>query len=322
MEGVFHVYTGLTLTESTNAVLSGEQWGLVCSLVPKLDAKQARWLSTYFDGFSKGLEQVDRDSSNTSRTITILFGSETGKANEVAEDLREQLNSAGLNANLCDMADYTVRDLATADDIFIVVSTYGEGDPPQPALTFFEFIEGRKAPKLEQSRFVVLALGDSSYEFFCEAGKRLDSRLADLGAKRLFDRVDCDVDYEQSAAISRNTVSLFLASETPISQKAVGSVPSPAIPSVLNKPTYSKRIPFPATVIENIPIAGRGSSKETRHVELSLDESGLYHEPGDALGIWPDNSPGMVKTLIAELGLVADQGINVVFGNSRVHLCL
>src|SRR3546814_17333141 len=92
------------------------------------------------------------------------------------------------------------RSLGQGQDLLVIVSTYGEGDPPRPATGFFEFVEGRKAPKLDGVRFAVLALGDSTYEYYCEAGKRLDRRLEEMGATRLAPRVDCDVEYEEPAA--------------------------------------------------------------------------------------------------------------------------
>ena len=99
-----------------------------------------------------------------------------------------------------DMATYKCRQLKNEQDLVIIASTYGEGDPPQSAASFFEFIEGHKAPKLPDLRFAILALGDSTYEYYCEAGKRLDRRLEELGAQRLKPRVDCDVDYDEPAA--------------------------------------------------------------------------------------------------------------------------
>ena len=184
-------------------------------------------------------------------------------------------------ATVADMADYKMRQLAQEEDLLIVVSTYGEGDPPQPATGFFEFVEGRKAPRLENLRFAVLALGDSTYEYFCEAGKRLDRRLEELGAKRLLERVDCDIDYDDAAAAWTTAVVEHLASEAAATPVSVAAATGETVPATV----HDKRNPFPAAIIENIAIVGRGSSKETRHVEFSLAGSGLTYQPGDALNV-------------------------------------
>lgn len=291
--------------EPPGAALTPEQWRLVQELGNTLTAFQRQWLSGYFAGLGADSLQTQMPSvlsGSPVRKTLILYGTETGNAAELARALEIAAKAKGLVCNLADMADYKVRQLAQEEDVLIVVSTYGEGDPPQPATGFFEFIEGRKAPKLEDKRFAVLALGDSTYEFYCEAGKRLDRRFEELGAERLTPRVDCDIDYEEAAEAWTQAIVEQLGADAAPAMISVAVAPSAAPPAVI----HDKRNPFPAPVIDNIAIVGRGSTKETRHIEFSLEGSGLVYEPGDALGIAATNDPAIVATLIDALSLKAD----------------
>src|SRR5690606_3320695 len=190
----------------------------------------------------------------------------------------------GLSPRTADMASYKARGLKDEQDVLIVTSTHGEGEPPEPALDFFEFIHGRKAPKLAGTRYAVLGLGDSTYEFFCGASRKLDERLRELGAEQLHACVDCDVDYEDAAAEWIETVLGQLAKQGGKVNGSGAAMAVPASPSAATAatqaPRHDKRNPFAAPVLENLVITGRGSSKETRHVEISLEDSGLTYEPG------------------------------------------
>jgi sulfite reductase (NADPH) flavoprotein alpha-component len=210
------------------------------------------------------------------------------------------------------MSDYKTRLLKDEQDLLVIVSTYGEGDPPQPAVGFFEFLEGKRAPKLDNVRFSVLALGDSTYEKYCEAGKRIDRRLEALGAARISVRVDCDIDYDEPAAAWSKAVVDHLAADLAASATALPSLAIPsATPTAAGAPAYDKKTPFPATVIENMTIVGRHSSKETRHIEIDLAGSGLAYEPGDALGIVAVNDARVVEQLLEATGLSADVPVSV-----------
>ena len=303
--------------------LTPEQWQLVQTLGATLSHDQALWLSGYFAGLDAGLVRAAGGvpdglpaAGANSRTLTILYGTETGNARELATGLGNAARERGLAAEVFDMGDYKQRRLKDEQDVLIVVSTYGEGDPPQPSVGFFEFVEGRKAPKLEQVRFAVLALGDSTYELYCEAGKRLDRRFEELGATRMFDRVDCDIDYDDPAAQWSAQVLEKLAAEV----AEAGASARPAAGAVLTAAkaagAHDKRNPFPAPVIDNIPIVGRHSTKETRHIEIDLAGSGLVYEPGDALGIATTNEPHVVEAMLAATGLSADAPVTIK-GNAK-----
>ncbi|MDE8654251.1 assimilatory sulfite reductase (NADPH) flavoprotein subunit [Novosphingobium album (ex Liu et al. 2023)] len=303
--------------------LTLDQWRQVEGLTRSLDPMQVRWLSGYFAGLDAGLRQPQSQPASlvAARRLTILYGTETGNAAELARTLATALADKGLTATLYDMADYKVRQLGQEQDVLIIVSTYGEGDPPQPATGFFEFTESRKAPKLAGTRFAVLALGDSTYEYYCQAGKRLDQRLEELGGQRLADRVDCDVDYEDPAAAWTAAISDQLASEAPAVRPS-GTVQHAALAAPQS--AYDKRNPFPAPIIENIAIVGRGSSKETRHIEFSLAGSGLVYEPGDALGIAASNDPTVVSDLLSALDLAPEatfelKGQTSTIGEALAH---
>ena len=243
--------------------------------------------------------------------MTILFGSETGSSKELAAALGEAARLKGLEPRVVDMADYRTRALREEQDLLVIVSTHGEGDPPQTALGFFEFLESRRAPKLGQMRLAVLGLGDSTYEHYCGAARRMDARLAELGAQRLADRVECDVDYEDAAAEWTQAI----ISELTVERPGVTGSPSAAAPRNGTAPAapsaFGKRNPFDAAVLENIVLTGRGSTKETRHIELSLEDSGLNYEPGDALGVVPLNDPALVESLLERLELSADAPVTV-----------
>jgi sulfite reductase (NADPH) flavoprotein alpha-component len=295
---------------SDDGTLTPEQWAHVEALGLSVSAEQARWISGYFAGLDAGLARVGGPvpaAAPQSRTLTILYGTETGNGRALAKDFAEAAAKRGLAPKVADMADYKVRGLKDEQDVLIIVSTHGEGDPPESARAFFEFVEGARAPKLAGVRYSVLALGDSTYEFYCEAGKRLDRRFQELGAARLNNRVDCDVDYDEPAAGWSEAVVEKLAADVKAAPARVVSLR----PVSTAAPVHDKRNPFAATVLENIAIVSRHSSKETRHVELDLSGSGLRYKPGDALGFVPKNDPAIVHQLLEATGLSGDAEVTI-----------
>ena len=300
--------------------LSLEQWQQVEALAATLTPSQARWISGYFAGLDAGLTRAGVSDAGgagagapaavPTRSLTILYASETGNSRELATQLSGSLRERGLSPELFDVASYKVRRLKEEQDVLLIASTHGEGDPPQSAIPFFEFLEGQRAPKLEGVRFAILSLGDSSYEKYCEGGKRLDRRFEALGATRLKDRVDCDVDYDEPAAAWSSEVVELLAAE--VATAAAAPARTLASPSPFAAPArFDKRNPFPATILENIQIVGRHSSKETRHLELSLEESGLRYEPGDAIGIAAHNDPSVVQQILDLTALNGDSEVTL-----------
>jgi len=316
----------MTKMEFSGPGLSSDQWERINDLAVSLQPAQALWLSGYFAGVGStvrgpgGFDQVAvlaRAKSEQplapaieTRTLTVLYGTETGNSRGLATTVVEAAKQQGIVATVSDMADYKTRKLKDEQDLLVITSTHGEGDPPQSAVAFFEFLEGRKAPKLPDLRFSVLALGDSTYEKYCEGGKRIDRRLEELGATRLEARIDCDVDFDEAApAWIRAVVAKLVPRET-----APALAPATARASVdvqAKAPAFDKQNPFSATVIDNVVLTGRGSSKETRHIELSLESSGLVYEPGDALGVVPRNDPAVVEAVLNSLGLAADASVTV-----------
>ena len=131
--------------------------------------------------------------------VTILFGSQTGNAQHLAADMKKRLEEKGFAVTLSCMSDFRTNNLKKVKQLLIVVSTYGEGDPPDKAVLFHEFVHGKRAPRLEGMRFSVLSLGDQLYDQFCKTGKDFDARLEELGATRIHARVDCDVDFDEPA---------------------------------------------------------------------------------------------------------------------------
>ncbi|PTK39036.1 assimilatory sulfite reductase (NADPH) flavoprotein subunit [Staphylococcus hominis] len=305
----------------TNSPFTEGQATQINELLQTLTPEQKVWLSGYLvanqqltSGTSETQgSQIGAVSKNTEtmlqqneptiqpekRAITLLYGSETGNAQGLAEIFEERLSNIGHNVTLKAMDEFKPKNLKNVEDLFIITSTQGEGDPPDNAAELHEFIHGRKAPKLEGVRFSVLALGDQTYEFFCQTGRDFDKKLEELGAERLYERVDCDVDYEEDAekwmANVINTIDS--APEGTQSEQVV----SESIKSAKEK-KYSKANPYQAEVLENINLNGRGSNKETRHIEFLLDNFGEEYEVGDCLVVLPQNDPALVELLMSTLG--------------------
>lgn len=289
---------------------------LIDTVARHADADQARWLAGYFTGLAdalargapgvSGLAAAPVPAHAPTRTLTILVGSETGNARALAKALAAA--AAPLNPTIHEMGKVTAKQLKALEDVLIICSTYGEGDPPHPAIPFFEMIEGGRAPKLDGVRFGVLALGDSSYNLFCEAGRRLDQRFAELGATRLIDRVDCDLDFDAPAQDWTDRAVAALtpdAASTPPSS-TVAFAQAIATSAASSAPVYDRKNPFPATVLAVQRIVGRGSTKDVRHIELDLDGSGLTYAPGAALSVVPTNAPDFVDAVAEALALPDD----------------
>jgi sulfite reductase (NADPH) flavoprotein alpha-component len=242
--------------------------------------------------------------------VTIVYGSQTGNSKRIAEKLGRAAEAAGLAARVYAASNYPVKDLAKERLLVTVISTQGDGDPPDDARGLMEFLLSRRAPKLEQLSYSVLALGDSSYPKFCETGKQVDERLAALGAKRLLDRVDCDVDYDTLAAgwLERVVTS---ARDTLGAAAGTSSATVTRLRAAPVEPEFSRDQPFAAEIIANQAITARGATKEVRHIEVNLAGSGLNYEPGDALGVWHENPPVVVSEVLQALRLDGEQPVEL-----------
>ncbi|MEX6701488.1 assimilatory sulfite reductase (NADPH) flavoprotein subunit [Peribacillus frigoritolerans] len=300
----------------SNSPFNQEQAELLNSLLPSLTETQKIWLSGYLTASLSVSNTSSADApvleaqsggKTISKEVTILYGSQTGNAQGLAENAASKLEGNGFQVTISSMSDFKVNNLKKIENLLIAVSTHGEGDPPDNTLSFHEYLHGRRAPNLEGLRYSVLALGDSSYEFFCETGKQFDKRLEELGGTRLFPRMDCDLDYDEPASEWLEGVISSL-SEGQVSSAA--AVPE-AKASVGEKTSYSRTNPFKVEVLENINLNGRGSNKETHHLELSLEGSGLTFEPGDSLGIYPKNDSDLVDMLLMELDWDPEETVKV-----------
>ena len=301
--------------------LDPERSELLRRVVDGLQPDTLQWLSGFASGVAYARSQgnltlavpVEQTSvpvalrPESSARLAIIYGSQTGNGRRVAERLGRAADVAGLAARVYAARDYPLKDLAKERLLTVVVSTHGDGDPPDDARGFIEFLSGRRAPKLDNLAYSVLALGDSSYPKFCETGRQVDERLAALGARRLLPRVDCDVDYERLAAP-------WLEQVVNVARDALGG---PQVATVTrlrapqSGPKHSRERPFVAPVIANQRITGRNASKDVRHLELSLEGSGLSYEPGDALGVWHDNPVHAVNAVLEALGKTGDEAVTV-----------
>ncbi len=245
--------------------------------------------------------------SEPAARLAVVYGSQTGNSKRVAERLGRAAEAAGLAVRVYAARDYPLKDLARERYLTVVTSTQGDGDPPDDARSFIEHLLGKRAPRLEQLAYSVLALGDSSYPKFCETGRQVDERLAELGARRLLARVDCDLDYDRLATPWVDQLVAKAREElgTPTVATVTRLRPVPAIPQ------WTREQPFVARVLGNQRITGRGATKDVRHVEISLEGSGLTYQPGDALGVWHDNPAPVVAAVVAALGLDASAPVEV-----------
>jgi len=310
------------LPELSKTPLNDDQHRFFQQFISSLSPEQLAWAGGYLTGLISGGSSLSTVVTTASdggggADITILVGSQTGNSEALAEQTQQLAASRGLRTVIKKMGDYKIPQLKTEKNLLVIVSTYGEGDPPDNAKGIHEYLFSKRAPALKQAHFAVLGLGDSSYEFFCKTGIDFDRRLEELGATRIYHRVDCDVDFESTAEAWMDAVLNELATRVETKPQSAGlSLPSF---TVSTSSTYSRKNPFPAVLLENIVLNGRGSIKETHHVELSLEDSGLSYEPGDALGIYPTNAPDVVDDLLQALRFNGEEQVNVDGKNINIH---
>ncbi|HVK50891.1 MAG TPA: assimilatory sulfite reductase (NADPH) flavoprotein subunit [Pseudoxanthomonas sp.] len=308
------------MTASPNALapspLAEERRVLLARLVEGLDAPTLWWLSGYTAGLAQGqhgpqLAVLPGGAAATSQRLTVVYGSQTGNARRAAEQVAQDAEAAGLQVRLLRADAYATRELASERLLYVVISTQGEGDPPDDAIGLVEFISGKRAPKVPELKYAVLGLGDSSYADFCGIARRLDARLAELGGQRLFDAGLADLDIDTVAAPWRAQALQQAREVLKVSATPLATV-TPLRPAHAAAWTPDK--PFAAELLANQSISGREfkgpryglhgeRGKDVRHIELSLAGSGLLYEPGDALGIRHRNPEVLVDAVLDVLRL-------------------
>lgn len=280
--------------------LDRNQQSLLDSLAATLSPTQAIWVSGYTAALGGGAS-----AAPASKNITVLYGTESGNSEMLADKLTKAAKKKGHKAKLTNMADISPKDLVGTDTLLVIVSTWGDGEPPETAESFHEeFMKG--GIDLKGVDFSVCALGDTSYDQFCQTGIDFDSQLEKLGATRIVDRVDCDVDFDDAYASWEKTVWEKLGASN-------GAAPSSGAAALASAPAiaFDKKNPYPAEVLENIVLSGDYSAKETIHVEFSLEGSGFQYEPGDVLCVIPQNAESTVTALLAAIKVNASAEVEL-----------
>lgn len=270
--------------------------------------EQIGWLNGYLAGMYSAQGASAGVAEPVAATpLTILWGSQTGNTEMLAKQVAKSLKAKGFEPNVVDMGDYDKEQLKDEDLLLLMTSTYGEGDPPDNAADLYEWILSDSAPRLEKLRYSVLSLGDTNYADFCKCGIDFDERLKALGASQIAPRVDCDADFDDAFEVWLSSLDSALGAATAQSE-------SDSIDELEAEPAYGKKNPFPAKVVDNRNLNGESSAKETRHVALSIEGSGLSYEPGDALAVVPSNDSEYVDDFIAAAGFAGDEEVNTSSG--------
>lgn len=276
------------------------------SVIAKLSSDQVAWVSGYLAGLGAAGIPVSVPKKETARGLTVLYGSQTGNARSVADGIGRSALASGHDVRVLSMADFKPRDLVKEKLVLIVVSTQGEGEPPESALDLHGFLGSKRAPRLEGLRYSVLGLGDSSYEFFCQTAIDFDARLAALGSERLAPLQCCDLVFEQDAnSWSRSLLEKVGELNTERGAEVV------ALPGVRfgSAPRYDKDSPYRSTLLESRRITTDDAVSDVRHVALGIDSQALRFQPGDSLGVRFRNAPELVHAILHATGADGREGV-------------
>ena len=295
------------------------------------NTEQRAWLNGFLAGLlanqntGQPAPQTSGAPAANAEPLLVLFGSQTGSAEGLAKKLAKESQTRGFAPRILALNDFEQANLAVGGKAVIISSTWGDGEPPDNAVNFWNWLNAESTTRLENLQFAVLGLGDKNYSDFCGASKKFDERLAALGAKRLAPRGECDVDYEMAAAswigeLWTKLGNVGQASRLP-SPSANGSSNGSHTPTGAGETPallYGKANPFPARLLKNVLLNKPGSAKEVRHYEISLEGSGLKYEVGDALAVIPTNCPALVGEILAALKCSGDEPVKL--GDSEVVL--
>ena len=264
---------------------------------------QKSWLSGFLAGMQSAKaiagSQTSVAGALAAPVLNILYGTQTGNAEGLAMDAATVARAQGFDAVVQGLDDVSIDAFSVMKRVIITIATYGEGEMPDNAGLFWESIYSTDMPRLPDLQFGILALGDTSYDEFCQAGKLLDTRLEQLGATRLVDRLDCDVDYEDIA-------DEWINKTIPLANSGNVIVPAVETSPQVVKSIWNRKNPYPAKVSVNKLLSGPSSGKEIRHYEIDLADSGLTYETGDALNVMPVNDGVLVKKLTERLSVDRD----------------
>ncbi|WP_190123910.1 sulfite reductase subunit alpha [Streptomyces inusitatus] len=275
-------------------------------------AEQESWLAGFIAGVAAAGRRETAAADTPSATVDVLFGTQTGNAEFLAGELVAGARARGLGGAATALDDVTPERLAAMSHLIVVVSTYGEGEMPDNAGLFWEALQAESAPRLEGLRYAVLGLGDRGYDDFCQAAKLLDTRLEQLGATRLHDRVDCDVEFEEPAAAWTASVLDRLADETGATATAgatTTTAASTAPPAGRTRSPWNRRSPYRSRLAVNRLLSSPDSAKEIRHYEFDLGDSGITYTAGDALAVVPVNDDALVVDFLKQFGASGDEDV-------------
>lgn len=303
----------LVAPEPLPVALTTEKTALLARLAEGLATEELYWAAAWLAAQASPGQRSTRLAEATAAPapaqpqLTIVYGSQTGNAKRLAEQLAMRSESTGVPVRLLRADAYLQRELAQETHLLIVISTQGDGEPPDDARGFVEFVTGKRAPKLANLHYAVLGLGDSSYPQFCVIGRQLDARLAELGGARLAPLGEADVDID-TVAQPWSVQALEQAREA--LQRVAPLARTATVHALPTRSMHSREQPFAARVLANQRIVSRDSAREVRHLELSLEGSHLRYAPGDALGVWPRNPPALVAQWLDALHLDGTQEVS------------
>jgi sulfite reductase (NADPH) flavoprotein alpha-component len=294
-----------------HAPFTPDQRRLLEAAISGLDPVQRGWLSGFLASSAASVASAPAAPAAATKLV-VLYGTESGNAESLADRAGKEAKKRGFQPVVKNMSEISAADLAKVSDLLVVVSTWGDGEPPESATTFYKELMAAELD-LKNTRFTVCALGDTSYDKFCQTGKDVDARLETLGAKRVSPRQDCDVDYEEnySAWLDGALKAFTPQTAAPVAVAGASAVAASTV-------EYGKKNPFPSEVVEHVILNGEGSTKETLHVGLSLDGSGLVYEPGDALAVLPVNAPDVVEAVIKAAKLTGTETVEVKGEGSKL----
>ena len=293
----------------------------VLEQVQQFDVNQLNWLSGYcsgiafekqghinLDGLStsilSGTDGAVKNNNATGLSVVLLYGSQTGNSKSLAESISCRLSESQIPFKLSNVDNFKPNKLKEPSIIIMVVSTHGEGEPPDDAMDFYELMHGKRSPKLQGSYHAVLSLGDSSYEKFCQTGKDFDNSFSKQGSTVLLPRLDCDLDYQK---VSNQWIEKIIEKVKELTNANLinneGDIDSQNTALELTTEIASKDKPYSATVLANQRITGEGSSKTVHHIELAIDESKVSYLPGDSLGVWVKNNKQLVNEILLVTGI-------------------